>query len=239
MCILLLVVSIGGEVEKGRAYRALYASEIEDLKNTNLSTEAFDQNLGEFKHVRSVSICLAQCLDVPNCLSFQWNKITMLCRLFSISVAEALPHGIQNGNRYFSVLKDGCRKYGYIFNHDTNLCWKPFSAKLNYSNALQACQNDRGRLLRISSFQIMDYLRTELAEHSMSLFWIQGSTNGTHVINDDGTVSEFMSQAAEEAGEMDPYGRFIIAKQQGFFWMNVNPESQNGFLCQVASKFPS
>lgn len=73
----------------------------------------------------------------------------------------------------------------------------------------------------------------------MSLFWIQGSTNGTHVINDDGTVSEFMSQAAEEAGEMDPYGRFIIAKQQGFFWMNVNPESQNGFLCQVASKFPS
>lgn len=103
LCSLLLVVSIGGEVEKGRAY--IYASEIEDLKNTNLSTEAFDQNLGEFKHVRSVSICLAQCLDVPNCLSFQWNKITMLCRLFSISVAEALPHGIQNGNRYFSVLK--------------------------------------------------------------------------------------------------------------------------------------
>ena len=102
---LLLIVSTRGEVEKGRAYRVLYASEVEDLKDTSLPTEAFDQNLGEFKHVRSVSMCLAQCLGVPNCLSFQWNKITMLCRLFSISVAEALPHGIQNGNRYFSVLK--------------------------------------------------------------------------------------------------------------------------------------
>lgn len=71
----------------------------------------------------------------------------------------------------------------------------------------------------------------------MSLFWVQGATNGTHVVYDDGTVADFMSLSFERGvGELDSGGRFIIARYQGFQWMNVWPDSKNGFLCQVASK---
>lgn len=71
----------------------------------------------------------------------------------------------------------------------------------------------------------------------MSLFWVQGATNGTHVVYDDGTVADFMSLGFEGgAEELDPGGRFIIARDQDFQWMNVWPGSKNGFLCQVASK---
>lgn len=71
----------------------------------------------------------------------------------------------------------------------------------------------------------------------MSLFCVQGAANGSHVINDDGTVADFMSLGFDGGGgELDPGGRFIIARDQGFQWMNVWPDSKNGFLCQVASK---
>lgn len=74
------------------------------------------------------------------------------------------------------------------------------------------------------------------AEYSMSLFWIQGATNGTHVFNDDGSVADLMTIATEESEEMEPNSRFIIAREQGFQWFGVSPESRNGFLCQVAAR---
>jgi hypothetical protein len=69
----------------------------------------------------------------------------------------------------------------------------------------------------------------------MSLFWIQGSTNGTHVFNDDGSVADLVTIAEDESEGVDPNSRFIIAREQGFQWFSVSPGTKNGFLCQVAT----
>lgn len=64
----------------------------------------------------------------------------------------------------FYFQKDGCHQDGYIYNSRLSLCWKPFSQKVNYIEALQTCLRDRGRLLRVFSFPIWEYLKTELGE---------------------------------------------------------------------------
>ncbi|XP_052722194.1 uncharacterized protein LOC128193046 [Crassostrea angulata] len=216
----------------GNLYRGLYASEVEVLRDREIPADLPEE---EFRSVRSASTCLQKCLGVPKCLSFQWNLMEGRCKLYNNSFSSS--DNSQIGNRYYTVIKDGCHQDGYLYNSRLSLCWRPFSQKMNYSEALQTCLRDRGRLLRVSSLPIWEYLKTELAEHSMSLFWVQGTTNGTHVVYDDGTVADFMSLGFEGgAEELDPGGRFIIARDQDFQWMNVWPGSKNGFLCQVASK---
>lgn len=75
---------------------------------------------------------------------------------------------IESFNDYYPPLfyfqKDGCHQDGYIYNSRLSLCWKPFSQKVNYIEALQTCLRDRGRLLRVFSFPIWEYLKTELGE---------------------------------------------------------------------------
>lgn len=60
--------------------------------------------------------------------------------------------------------KEDCSQDGYIYNSRLSLCWRPFSQKVNYTEALQTCLADRGRLLRVSSLPIWEYLKTELGE---------------------------------------------------------------------------
>lgn len=45
---------------------------------------------------------------------------------------------------------------------------------MNYSEALQTCLRDRGRLLRVSSLPIWEYLKTELGE-SLKVRQIKGN----------------------------------------------------------------
>lgn len=74
----------------------------------------------------------------------------------------------------FKKKKDGCHQDGYLYNDRLSLCWRPFSQKMNYSEALQTCLRDRGRLLRVSSLPIWEYLKTELGE-SLKVRQIKGN----------------------------------------------------------------
>lgn len=74
----------------------------------------------------------------------------------------------------FFKKKDGCHQDGYLYNDRLSLCWRPFSQKMNYSEALQTCLRDRGRLLRVSSLPIWEYLKTELGK-SLKVRQIKGN----------------------------------------------------------------
>ncbi|XP_062615736.1 uncharacterized protein LOC134277420 [Saccostrea cucullata] len=211
-------------------YRGLYAREVDTLRDTGI----FYDVIGEHSNVPSVSSCLLICLRTKTCLSFHYNKIEGHCRLYSnIFFSSDIS---QKGNRYFLALKADCQENAYIYEKSLGLCWKPYSEKLNYTEAVDACLNDRGQLLRIPSYQTWQYLKEELAEHPMSLFWIGSSTNGTHLINDDDTVADLVPIVTEELEELDPNGRVIIARDQEFLGIVVSSSSRNGFLCQVATR---
>lgn len=83
---------------------------------------------------------------------------------------------IESFNNYYAFFKkkDGCHQDGYLYNGRLSLCWRPFSQKMNYSEALQTCLRDRGRLLRVSSLPIWEYLKTELGE-SLKVRQIKGN----------------------------------------------------------------
>ncbi|XP_061164444.1 uncharacterized protein LOC133173474 [Saccostrea echinata] len=216
----------------GTYYRRLYAREVETLRNTGI----FRDVIGVHSNVHSVSSCLLNCLRIQICLSFQYNKMEGHCRLYSNIISSSdVP---QKGTRYFSAMKADCSEDAYIYEKALGLCWKPYSEKLNYTEAAHTCLNDRGQLLRISSYQIWLYLKEELAEHPMSLFWIRSTTNGTHLVTDDDTMADFLF-VTEEAEEMDPNNRVIIARDQEFQGISVPPSSRNGFLCQVATRTES
>lgn len=66
-----------------------------------------------------------------------------------------------------SFSTDDCEEDGYIYHKILDLCWKPYSMKVTYTVALQTCQNDRGRLLRIDSHEIWEYLKQMLGNFAI------------------------------------------------------------------------
>ncbi|VDI59379.1 Hypothetical predicted protein [Mytilus galloprovincialis] len=112
----------------------------------------------------SAAVCGNMCTKDSRCLSFTWNKLKLMCKMFS-KIFYTIAQSKSIGNRYFKR-KDYCIYKGYIQTPTLPVipvCFQFFqSTPLDSISASSECEESKATLLRIINVDTILYIAAYL-----------------------------------------------------------------------------